>query len=252
MGDDERVAIGKVHRKTPPRGYPLHVDPELTPPPSEPPRPESLDGYDRIEPEVRDQLRLLADGLGDVTAAIGKVWNSRNDSARIERLEAKIDGFSKMTTQHAAQLDEFVMPAVKSLMGRVDLLLSGQERRNSQLEQFFEKELPRVERLLDGLAQSLKDLIERLGRLETSKEKLTDNVGSLALRLNAAETRDASLEHRIAALELRNRDSDTGDKREVAITKRQQRLFLAAVAAGSSALSLLVSHFGSIVNFFRK
>lgn len=248
MGDEERAAIGRVHRKTPARGFPHHVDPELTPPPQEPPRPESLDGYDRIEPEVRDQLRLLADGLGSVTAGLGRLWDTRHDPARIDRLEAKIDGFSKYTIQHSEQLDKFVLPAIKAAMsrmesaeGRIGALLVQQERHSGQMDTFFDKEWPRTEKLIDGLAVSLRDLVDRFGRIETS-------LTGLSARVTAVEGRDTALEQRVTALELRNRDADAGDRRQAKLFSLARVVFVGVVGV----VGFVGSQLGNIADWFRK
>lgn len=232
MGDEERATIGQHRRRSSPFGYPVQpVDPEATPPPMVMPLPHN----ERIPEPIAEQLGLLSDGLGTVTEALGKIWDARKDSGRINRLEGKIDSLAQDTVEHSTKLDEFVMPALKGQMARVDALLTFQEVSSSRLRTFFDNEWPRLEKTVESIEKALNDLLERIGRVERSQEKLNDNLMHHANRIALAESNAKALETRVNLLEIRNVESDAGDKR--------QRKLLGAAVAVLSALGAIAGWF---------
>lgn len=199
------------------RPIPEHVDPELTPPPQEPPRPESLAGYDTLPPPVREQFTLMADEIATLANAVGKVWDARNVAPQLERLETKVDGYVHDVVEAQTKLREFVDPAIKSMMARVDLVASYHERNAGKTEQFWTGDWPRMVTALEKLDHRFDEFADRFSRLERSVESLNQTIGNVAGRVAIVEAVYSAQDARIMALERRFADQDAADKREQAL-----------------------------------
>lgn len=222
---------------------PQHVDPELTPPPMEPARPESISGYDTLPPAMRQQFSLMADGLGTLTEAVGKVWDARNVAPQLERLEQKVDGYVSDAVANSTQLREFVLPAIKGMMAKLDVVTSQHDRNHGRGEQFFDQDWPRMVTTLEKLDQRLDDLCKRLTRLEESVDRLNVTVGGVAARVTAVEAIGNSHDVRITALERRFADQETAAKAEQAVVVRHKGWAKAAWGA-------LVAIGGAVAGYF--
>lgn len=246
MGDDDRANIGKELRRTPPQGYPIppHVDDELTPPPHEPPKPETIEGYETIAPPVAKQLEILSDGLAEVTGAIGKVWDARKDSSRIDKLGDTLALVREDVARMDASLREFVMPAIKSLQGTSHALWQYHERNRATVEMFYGEQWPRLVKAVD-------DLIDRISRVEKGQDKLSDGFSSHAARLGSVENVMNAHDVRITALEQKNRHDaiaiETTDKVKAKIFSRARLAWGAVVGI----VALVANQIDNIVAFVR-
>jgi chromosome segregation ATPase len=196
MSADSRALIG---RKTPVHGVPTHVDPELTPPPQAPP----------IYGDVHQRLDQLADGLGQVTDAIGKVWKERGNSDRLSAQDEKLD---QIQTSINAWVSESVRHTeqIKALSTSIGAVVSFTEglrtttvSTSTQLSNFFEREWPRHEKLMERFEKALEDIAGRITRLETAVSALRTSDDVLAARLTANEASVNALDVRHTALTLR-------------------------------------------------
>lgn len=243
MGDDDRATIGAKTRRTPPQGWPVppHVDSELTPPPQEPPKPDTIEGFDTISPPIAKQLEILSDGLAEVTGAIGKVWDARKDSGRIDRLADTLTLVREDAARINESLREFVLPAIKSLQGTSHALWQYHERNKATVELFYGEQWPRLVKAVD-------DLVQRIGRVETGQDKLNDGFSSHATRLGSVENVMNAHDVRITALEQKNRDASVALE---ASNKTKERIFSRARLVWG-ALVVAVSAVGThVVNYFR-
>lgn len=229
MGDDDRAEIGRDHRRAP-----VHIDPEMTPPPQEPPRPESLAGYETLPPALKTQLGMMADELGTLTSAIGQVWDARNVAPQLAAIEAKVDGYVRDAIASSATLREFVLPAIKAQMAKLDLISSQHSQNYGRSEQFFDQDWPRMITTLEKLDKRFDDFAERINQLGRSIDTLNLTVGGVAARVTAVEAVGNSHDVRITALERRFADQDAGDKRVQALAIRRNRIMTAAWGAIST------------------
>lgn len=213
QNDYERHA--RVSRPTPPRGYPLPIDPELTPPPI----PVELDA----DADMEQQLRQLAEGLGQNTAAIGKLWDARKDSGRIDKLDAKLDGLANDLAAMTALLKGFLEPQMKAVHTHLRYLAGRLAKEDGLSEAFYSREWPSalktIEKLdghVDALDTSTKLLAQEVGAIKTQLK--TQSIAT-AKQLEVIRAEAAADRARIAALELRNNEQDAGDKRQRKLTR---------------------------------
>jgi hypothetical protein len=229
--DDKRAAHGKVRRKTPPHGYPVAIDSELTPPP----QPVAIDSGNTVE----QNLELVADGLGQVTAAVGRLWDSRNDSERIDKINEQLRTLSADVTKLLTQFGTFIEPFAKQTMGRIGILEERAANVAATTGSFFGREWPNFVETVGQLNQSLGSLVTTSKlldqELDAIKKRHTEwretlNAQIDELRIDAENTR-----LRVVALEQRNRDTDIGDARETALVTRRNRILKATWTALTAA-----------------
>ena len=178
-------------RRTPPRGWPVEThDDDETPPPQEMPLPASSTSYDSIPPPIREQLDMLATGLGDVTRAIGKVWDARRDGERLDRVDAKLATLASAATRHETVIVDRVIPQLEQLAAATDGIA---------------RELPRIAATLEGLAITVGALDRRLRDLEvqlrTDGQRWDKEHSATAVRVEAAEAQVRAHELRLQSLE---------------------------------------------------
>lgn len=216
---------GEIRRRTEAAGHPIHIDPELTPPPQEPPLPSTRAGYETIAPEIREQIDALAENLGTLTRAVDKVWDARKDSEQLGRIDTKLGTLAGYATEHHTLLHQQVWPAVKALMATVDEL---------------SRQMPALLNQVATMANMVTDVDRRLRQLEVDMrlhgERAAATTSALKQRLSAAETANGELDTALAAavvrigkLETKNRDEHVAS---TAISKRDKKLIAAAVAGG--------------------
>lgn len=193
MGDADRAFARRA--RTNPHAIPAYVETELTPPPQEPPRPETLRGYDSIPPPIQAQLEMLADGLGAVTAALGKVWDARKDGERLDRVDDKLASLAKSSMRHEALLDEFVVPMLKQGMKTTDGI---------------EKQLERLVTTSEAVSINLRNLDNHVRKSEIERKTVEQQqlaaTAALDVRITAAETRGKEHSERIEVAEREQRD----------------------------------------------
>lgn len=210
MGDAARAAIGAPHRRTPRPGYPVEIDPEVTPPPQ------------RVPATLAD-LSVAVDQLAM------DAYRSRHDHERLDAVEIRMGDLNRDSVETGALLREFVVPGLKDTLGRVDGILERLADLFAQQKQFFEREWPEVLRTVAELGRDL-------SRTERALAKLTDAHDQLEGRVEymAADARKAN--DRISALETRQAVA-TGVQQ--ALTTKQKVGGGIAVAIGGFVSGLL-------------
>lgn len=227
--------LRRDQRRTPPRGIvAVHVDPELTPPPQLPPPPDRH----LIAPEIREQLDYLAAGLGNVTEALGKVWDARKDAEQLSDINKKLGTLAGYATEHHTLLHQQVWPAVKELMASVDGV---------------EHELRPLANQVETMANIVKDVDKRLRDLELDVRSLSDRFNSsnqaTQARLHEAENVLNALDVRITALEQKGRDEVVAIEAVAKSDERRLRWIRAAYIAGSGVIGFIVAKGAAIVSW---
>lgn len=224
---------------TPPQGVPAHVDPEVTPPPMEPPNPATIEGFETIPPSIARQLEMLHGGQAQLTTAITRVWPARDVSSQIEHLQREVSGYTRDVAESSALLQGFVMPAIKTAMTRLDVLTSHHERNAGRSERLFSEELPRLSEAVSKLAtqietavRKLDDRLDLLDQRQARMESALDMVAMHTLQLKQHDDR-------LAMMERRNADKDAGDQREALVVKRHRAYAMALVSAISTAAGIV-------------
>ncbi len=239
MSDTERAEIGRAHR-TQPAGVPIYVDPEVTPPPIEPPPPEV---FERMPPI--DQLKSLHRAMETHTPALVAAYESRNDGRRIDRLELEVKDTARSASRVEVTLAEFVRPAIVGMMARLDVLLGDHERNKGRDEAFRDVEWPRTSKQVDALEDRIAAISRSQERQEiewkTITAGLSGEIGALRLDVRAHHGR-------IEMIELRHRDATVGDARQAKIFSWAK----VALLGIATLVGAVVSHIGTIVAFFQK
>ena len=243
MPDDPRHKRAATHgdrndsRRHRPHGVPVHVDPEVTPPPQEPPRPSSRPGYDSIPPPIRAQFDALADDLGGLTEAIGKVWDARKDGARLDRIDDKLGAVAGMLTRHQTILDDNLIPQLDRWRATTDELAA---------------QLPRISAALEGLSLMVSSIDRQQRQLElevrTDRTRTEGTLEQLNEQVDGLRSDIARHERRVAELEQARRDERVGTR---AISKRDKKLIGLAVG-GASVVTFIAAKWSWFVSLFTR
>ncbi len=237
--------LRRDQRRTPPHGAPVAIDPELTPPPQLPPAPNEHPGYSTIAPEIREQLDSLASGLGEVTTALGKVWDARKDVERLERIDSKLGVLAGYATEHHTLLHQQVWPAVKDLMRSTDDL---------------GRQLPALLAQVEAMSNLVTDIDNRLRNLErdmsVQAERFASHRQELEARVRATETKGDALDTRLIALANRVGDLERKERDEVVAIaavsdsdRKRLAIVRTALVVGSGLAGFLVAKGAAILAF---
>lgn len=184
-----------------------------------------MKGYESIPPPIRDQLNMLADGLGNVTTALGKVWDARKDGALLDRMDSKLETLAGYATEHQTMLHEFVMPAIKECMTAANSVAM---------------QLPRLLAQIEGLTLALGNLDRQVRMMELENRSSKERAESehRALESRVARTEIARNEHdtRIELLERENRDREVIAKANA--KKERHKSGAVGSAAGVAAVAV--------------
>lgn len=187
------------------------------------------------------------DGKTPVPHNVDEFRQVRHVDERISKVEIGLSAYVQSFARLEASVDEFVKPAVKQLMGQLDLLLRRQERIDTRLETFFEDQWPR---LVDAVDQ----LVERLARVEKKQDEFHTALAAHHDRIARAEKALELVEIRLGVVERRLDDAALTSN----VVKAERRRLLsyvlnakAAFAAGASVVTLVIARWSDIVAFFK-
>lgn len=171
----------------------------------------------------------------------------RHLDERVAKVELGLSAYVQSFARLEASVDEFVKPAVKQLMGQLDLLLRRQERIDTRLETFFEDQWPR---LVDAVDQ----LVERLARVEKKQDEFHTALAAHHDRIARAEKALELVEIRLGVVERRLDDAALTSN----VAKAERRRLLSyvvnaktAIAAGASAITLVAARWSDFLDLFR-
>ncbi len=214
---------------------PAHIDPELTPPPQDPPRPESLEDYDTIAPPIREQLDMLATHQRELTSAISRNWGAQVAATQLDRIDQKLSDIATSVTRHQTLLDENLVPQLDRWRAATDELT---------------RQLPRITAAVEGLTLMVNaiDLRQRNLELEfrTAGVRVDGSIHGMTSRLDSHAAEISTHATRITALETNNRDEVVASN---AITKRDKKLIGWAAGAGA-VIAFVVSQLKTIIGWF--
>lgn len=180
--------------------------------------------------EFDPELTPLPD---DTDAALAQLWPLRHMDERIERSEkeiaaanAAIRGYTGQVERHEAQISNWVQHTHK-LSADIDTATRQLTELAAHQEAFFERDWKRITEALDGVTDALKDLGQRLSRLEVSVKHVDGTQVEQAMKI-------VSLDTRVTALEA--------DKRDGRVVAAERRKWLswgkAAYAVVTAAIAL--------------
>lgn len=237
MNDDRKPRAGSMSdadralQRRRSRGVvPVIIDDELTPPPQEPPRPDSIAGYDTLDARLQSQLDSLHAGQAQLVDSLGKLWPLRDES-RLDRIERNVASIATSTTRHQSILDDMLVPQLDRWRATTDGIAN---------------QLPKVLGGIEALTITVTALDRQVRSLELEvrsiKERFDASSATTDERLKSAEAKNAALALRIVTLE-RNEHARTETSKALAKTERKKTGGLSAVvAAVVSAVAAAVSH----------
>src|SRR5512139_155417 len=144
----------------------------------------------------------------DVDEAVSRLWEIRNVGEKVAALDATMQGYTAQTDRLQAEMTQW-SGAVKDCIAATDAASDRLVVIQANLSSFFEREWPRLSKALDGFADSIRELGNRMTKLESLVSHVGEAQESQAAKLVA-------LESKVNALELDHRD-----KRVAAATTRQ-------------------------------
>jgi hypothetical protein len=218
-------------RRRTPLGVPVSIDPEVTPPPQEPP----------LAPGATLAVRVdrIESYLSKLTSDVGRVWDARDIGPKLEAMSVELRGYTVDLVEVTTKMREFAMPAIKSLTSRIEEAAGYINHERGRSEQFWGTEWPRMIKVIEKLDARFDDLVERLSRLERQTDTLNHNIGGQGARLSSVEAVGNSHDVRITALERRFMDADAGDKRQAKLFSWARAGFVVVVAIVSAVASNL-------------
>lgn len=205
-GDVERAAVGR--QKTQP-GTPVGA-----------PVPEPVD--DEID-EGPTPLPM--------NAAEAHSW--QHVGARVSRLELREQAFAQSFPRLEGLITEFVIPAVKDLMGQIDGLLQRQERNSTRLEIFFKEDWPELTVLVGQLAAGL-------ARVEKMQNELSAALSLHHERIARAEKRLDDVERQLGVINLAAHNTR--------VIAAERRRWLSWGKAGYAAMVAIAGAAGYVVS----
>lgn len=223
-GDVERT-FARHKTNTPTGGVPVimvEVDEELTPPPM--PLPPEVAAM-----EVDEQLKLLRASAQEQAHALARVWDSRDLNDNVVAIGQDVATLTALTR-------EFMMPAVKSMQGRLDLLEQARHAEAGRQARFWEHEWPAAIKHLEAIAQ-------HMGRIEKDVDRVERNLDGYIQRKDA---HDANVRADLAELkdELVKKEARIRSLEDFALSiKSKVALVSAGVGGGGAGLMWLVHHF---------
>lgn len=205
----------------------MEVDPEVTPPPHEPPQLIP----DNLPIELRDHLVMITERLTDVTQGLRQVWGSRKDSEHLERIESKIGTLAEYATKHQTMLHEFVMPGIKECLSSTDRIDIQFSKITTQLEA--------VSMLLNRVDTRLRELE---GQLVMANERFNSKTEAIEIRMDHSEEQLTRLDNRLDKLERVERDREVIAKTLAKQERKKSGAIGATVGAVAAIITEIISH----------
>lgn len=200
-GDTERANAGKRSR-TPPRG--LRVprgefdDEEPTPLPVMVTEPD--EGWD-----LSDQVSALRVDVRNQAAVSERLWNERNNSEHIKRLDNRTETMVGDLAKLIATVNEFLVPGLKSVMGRLESAELHRTKLQPRLDTFYAHEWPELVKTVTGLDDRLRRLENGQERQERAllaqDDRLLQTAGGLSKRIDILNSESTVRDVKIRALE---------------------------------------------------
>lgn len=222
MSDADR-AHARHKSATPPRGVsiPVEIDPEVTPPPQAPP---TLEGY-----SLSESVSILRAAAVEQAEAIERVWGARD-------LNDQVVTIGQNVAEIGALLKEFVMPAVKNMMGRLEFIERSQEANRGKSDRFWEHEWPTAIKTLEAVGQHMGRIEKDVDRLERNLDAYMKRSDEQAAQVRASlfelKAEDEKQEIRLRALE------------DFALTvKAKVALVSTLMGGGGAGIAWIVQHF---------
>lgn len=228
-------------------GVPVEVDPELTPPPSAPPVPEDFERMSAAE-----QLRALRSHAETNQHAIAAVWPARHVADELVGVKRAVDGYTRQVDRHQQSLDEFVLPAIKSQLSRVTALEQQQTESFARMRVFFDTEWPKHTKAIEEIATALRDITNRIGRLEAKQDKFADHITTHEARLTATEREINAMDVRVTALERINADERLVANTATAERKRIFTLARVSLTTLGAAIGALATQIPALIQWLNR
>jgi hypothetical protein len=217
--------------KSNPFGFPVHVDPDLTPPPQEPPSPSDVDGSDTIAPPVRAVLEQHTEQFAKLSGWLEKLAPLR-DGNRFDRIEATLAAIAAVSNRHQSMLDDMLVPQLDRWRATTDEIHGQVPRLIASIEQItilvgnIEQRIRAVEITVAMMVKRVDDDSKDYEKWFASAEKDREHLRS----------RIAAESNRITALEQVERDRVVEQQAIAKIARKKSRNAGALVGGGAAGL----------------
>lgn len=216
-GDTQRAEFGSEARRTPPKGIPVEIDPEVTPPPQPPPALNELEQMD-----VRAQIAALQASQDENARALGRVWEQRHASGQLATIVERIDALISGSARVNAIVEELIKPGYYEMLKRLD----AHEQRNHRMDLFWSEQWPKTVASLEGLTSSHARLDTAFHAHVASDLQAFDQLAKLH---EALASRVYSVELAYKTSDLRMVTLERGDQ-DMALLSKRDKWWFAAIA----------------------
>lgn len=199
-------------------GYPVHIDPELTPPPQEPP-PIEKRALETLPPPLQDHLAAQQRTIAELTHWVGKLDYLR-DGSRLDTIEERIISLASEASYQRATLD--------SIRPNIDYWRNATDSVTEQLPKLIGS-IEAMTLLVGGMDQRLRAVEFAINRHEAREREWEERY---------VESKRQRAEHalRITHLEQVDRDRITTQKALAKVERKQSRRAGGVVGGGAAVI----------------
>ncbi len=174
----------------------------------------------------------IASVLREHSEAIEKVWASRN-------LNENVITIGKDVAALTAMMGQFVVPAVKNLQGRLEVIERANEANRGKQERFFENEWPAAMKTLESIETHGARVEKDIGRVEKDVQRVEHNLDT---HIKRGDEQLHALNAEITELKKSKSDAETRLRKleDFELTVKSKVALVSALLGGGGAGIVLV------------
>lgn len=142
---------------------------------------------------TEQQVAALGVAVQTLYDGMQQMWGARNVNAQFDRLSTGLGIATRQSKETGDLITEFLMPAVKSILPRLDAIERAASYENGRLERFHEHDWPRAIESLEKIDKRIDGMERHVDRVDRSVEALSkrwdEATGSLSKRIDDVTTR---------------------------------------------------------------
>jgi len=135
---------------------PVEIDAEETPPPSQPPVVSQID-------DTETRFAKIDDYFAEMHFKMERVWDSRHNNEKISALQQDV---GKLLTSY----NDFMMPAVKTMMGRLNAVETSLQEKAKIENTFYSFEWPQFKKTIEQIGSNVDRVQKDVDRVERGFE----------------------------------------------------------------------------------
>jgi chromosome segregation ATPase len=165
----------------------------------------------------------------DTSDAVAELWSLRKLPEQIDKLGAAVDGYTAQVERHELLIKQW-SDAAQECIADIETATRRQASMEGSLDQFFKSEWPHLRTALSDFSAAIRNLGDRMTKLESCVENIGAAQESQVLRIT-------KMDERLALIEREKRD-------KVIASAERIRIFTFArvgVVAAAGAIGYLVN-----------